>query len=270
MIKTFCLAHKPILYKLPIGATVIWPRAEPFPQMGEYDVLRVADVYDDLDALDAFLGGAGGLFAIRRLIAENKIKFNAGDLISICQYRRFVVPVKLGTNGPGTRLIAPLEAKNLDVESLHGVPTHHYLLAQPVSIAHLLQQYSDCHHAPDILRYTAIALEVGAITKAELLEFLSTRSLVPGGFELGIFPVGVFCEIVERLEEVALAFLRQHQPVCLTPYQRKAIAFCTERLGNYLLMKKLIVEHGKRPSRKIFGWMHTIVDNGVYTIGSRD
>ena len=141
-----------------------------------------------------------------------------------------------------------------------------YLLAQPFRVGNLYQQFASAHKIPDLLRYVAIAVELGVMTAEESSIFFADDILIPCGVECGIFPTDVFLTIIEKLERVCLTFLRSHMPSSFDSYYRRALDFCNERLGSFLLKKVLFSSMQKVPAQ-YFGYMHTIGDPQKYVPG---
>lgn len=101
-----------------------------------------------------------------------------------------------------------------------------------------LEQYVREHHVEDLLRFTAVTVELGVIDKAEVRFFLEEDNFVPGGVELGVFPVPFWLRSIGSIEAVIRECVRAH-PALRDGYQARAWAFCSERLGSYLLLKHL-------------------------------
>jgi hypothetical protein len=70
--------------------------------------------------------------------------------------------------------------------------------------------------------------------------------LIPGGAEFGVFPVSMYIEVASKLRAVCERFLRDNVPVrCGHPYQGRALSFCCERLGSWLVIDHLEKTFGK-------------------------
>ena len=267
-IQTFCIAHKPIEITLSSACTVIWLGPGDAPRGGAQRCIRAGEIEPELETWHPFLGGSAGTFAIESLLRESGTEWSAADRVSILQYRKFVAPKAIGTkstNYPGMYLIAADALRGLEVDTLQNSVHAPYLLSQPVSLGNLYAQYGSNHRVPDLLRYTAIAVELGIMTWQMSAEFFATSLFVPGGVEMGVYPVPVFLDAVEKMRRVSFEFLRSHRPVSSEPGQLRALAFCNERLGNYFLLRALLSGAGKvEPS---FGFLHTVSEGDVYAPG---
>jgi hypothetical protein len=184
-------------------------------------------------------------------------------------YRKFVATLPMGKpaqNYHGSYILYPQQALVIDLDLVHSLVEGDYLLAQIVGLGGVLDQYAKNHYVEDFLRYCAIAVELGVLDRNEVVIFFTQNMLIPGGAEFGVLPIPVFIDIVGRLESICKAFVDMHRPVSDEPYQSRALAFCNERLGSYLLMKRLTTdfrcEVTALPSN-FFGFMHTVVKPGA-------
>ncbi len=271
-VKIFCIAHKAPELPLPDDIPIIWLGAAPVSTKGQNVVYRAAEISEEFDAWHTFLGGSSGTFSINKLLRDKLIEWSAEDRISIIQYRKFLAGDTIGTladNYPGLYLVKPSELNQLDLPAIHAEVATPYLLPQPVKIGNLYQQYASCHRISDLLRYTALAVDLEIISWSESSDFFNSSHLIPGGIEFGIYPIKVFMGIIENLQRVSMAFLKTHQPTSMNAYQRRAVSFCNERLGSYLLQKELNKEYNNQIPNELFGYMHTVSDGNIYVGGAQ-
>lgn len=156
------------------------------------------------------------------------------------------------------------DSKALDVSEIQGNISTPFLMPMPIVVGSIYKQYCASHRGADLLRYSALAVELDIIKQSEVLDFFNSDLMIPGGVEFGIYPVAIFVNIVSKLEEICLQFSRGNQPAALDRYQRRALAFCNERMGSYLLLKSLEQICGANIPKEWFGHMHTISDNLTY------
>lgn len=269
MNKIFCIAHKDITISLHKSALLVWLGSEKAPGTGHH-VLDVNQVYPDLMAWHPFLTGAAGTFAIRRFLKDQNKEFSDFDLLTITQYRKFLSHKKFGkpTASYPTMLIISEEKNIPNYSDWYSDPEKYFNLAQPRNIGNTFLQYSHNHQAADFLRYLAIAVDFNIINSEECFNLMVNSIIIPGGIEFGTLPINIFLAIAESLEIVSLNFLEKHRPVKMDAYHRRALAFCNERLGSYLLQKVLNeIFDGGIPS-EITGFMHTVeIGAGEYRAG---
>lgn len=260
--RIFCLCHLPPVFPLPKDTCFIG--------MGDYRDFpagyHVSEIADELDALHPFLAGASGAFAIARILK----RINASDgRICLMLHRKFIAPHAFGNpapNYPGMFMLDAAAAAQIDFTALAANVHTPYLLAQPVRVGNLYRQFASVHKISDLLRYVAIAVELGVLTPEESSLFFSDDTLIPCGVECGIFPTEVFLTIIEKLERVCVTFLRSHMPSSFDSYNRRALDFCNERLGSFLLKRVLLSSMQEIPAQ-YFGYMHTVGDTQKYVPG---
>lgn len=267
----FCITHQPnIAIDLDRCASIVWlGAAGQAPQIG-HPVLDVHTNYPDLMAWHAFLTGASGTFAIRRFLCDQQQEFSDFDLLTLTQYRKFISRDSFGgisESYPSMRFINDA-ARIPRYADWFVEPAKYFLISRPLALGSMFGQYANVHHAPDLLRYLAIAVELEIITGQECLDFINHPVLIPAGIEVGTFPVNIFLTLTKQLEAVCLHFLERHRPIKIDAYQRRALAFCNERLGSYLLQKVLFEIFDNTIPQDVIGNMHT-VDIGAadYRIG---
>lgn len=271
-IHTFCITHKPLELPLPDDIPVVWLGSAPIQTNGKHLVYPVGEISEEFDVWHTFLGGSSGTFAINKMIRENLIEWQPNDRISIMQYRKFMAKTPMGImskNYPGLYLTTPSELKKFDFHALQKRISTPYLLPQPLKIENLYLQYASCHCIPDLLRYTALAVDLNIINSNESFEFLNSTHLIPGGVEFGIYPIEVFMDIIEKLKTISIKFLKTHSLTSSNPYQRRGLSFCNERLGSYFLLKELNKEYKNNIPNEFLGFMHTVTEGDTYAGGNQ-
>ena len=268
MIRTFCIAHKKIVIPLPNEIEIIWLGEKSYAQNYLNDINNkthyISDISNDLDSWHNFLGGSSGTFAAEKILSESSDAWNNDDYISILQYRKFISPFPIGiasNNYPGMYITHPANINEIDIPDIQGQAENDFLLSQPVNIGGIYTNYSACHFSSDLLHYLAITIELNIISQKDSIEFISFPILIPGGAEFGIYPIPVFIDIMKKLRQVCMEFLKHHRPVSTKIEQRRALAFCNERLGSYLLYKHLQERYTGILPINIFGYMHTVSSN---------
>ena len=183
------------------------------------------------------------------------------------QYRKFMAHTPIGTsakNYPGLYLVNQSDLVNFDLLTIHSAVVTPYLLPQPLQINNLYLQYAACHGISDLLRYTALAIDLNVISSSESHDFLNSTHMIPGGIEFGIYPVVVFMNLIKKIQTVSMAFLKTHNPSVLKTNQRRAVSFCNERLGSFLLTKHLQHEFNNKIPNELFGYMHAVTEDCIY------
>lgn len=269
-ILSFCITHD--IPKSPINqeTIVVWVGEKECPYKETHETIIVRDTYDDLDFYRNFLLGAAGVIAIKRYITESGIQFRDDILLRISSYRKIISRTPVGIESktyPGMRILKQSD----ELEKECTLPARNYLVAAPSKFSlGYLGQYCLVHHAEDFLRYTAIAIEIGIINgQTELPFFFNYDTFIPGGCELGVFPLHTFITITEKIERVSLLFCERHRPASFDKYQKRAVAFCNERLSSYLLLKEIFRYFGNNPPDEIWGHIVTIDDKNSDYIGNR-
>jgi hypothetical protein len=267
-IKTFCIAHKAVQFDLPENSTVVW-LGNDTPQTRNASHIIVASKFaPDIHSMHPFLSGSAGSFIVERYLLNNPGFWTATDLVALIQYRKFISPIPLGRpsmNYQGMYMFNAVEANLIDLDAINGLLNGDFLVSEPIGVSGgVLAQYNQAHHIEDFLRYAAIAVALKVVNKEELMEFFYASFIIPGGIEFGVFPIPVFLESVQQLKRVCIEFLKLHSPVSTDMYQHRALAFCNERLGSYLLLKHMsaLTDGGNFDQHR--GIMHCLSEDDVY------
>lgn len=231
---------------------------------------NLSDVSPELDTWHNFLGGSAGTFSIGRLLKAQPSVYAAGDKIVLMQYRKFVSRIQMGSpckDYPMMYLIPENNGRQVDLNQVFATYNTQFLYPHPVDMESYIGHYKMSHKLPDFLRYFAVAVEQNVISSDECLDLFSYKTLIPGGIEFGVYPIEVFIDLISKLDGVCMEFLKYNRPVSLDLYNRRALAFCNERLGSYLLIKHLKKLFPESPPIEFTGYMHTVINGEKYMGG---
>jgi hypothetical protein len=179
------------------------------------------------------------LFHLRRAF-DNSINLN--ELITICQYRRFVFNKKLGKqtiNMPWSTVLTYSEMQSLKViNECSPLTGNTYLIGSAIQVPSILQQYAADHFLRDILQFTSTLIDLGILTNEDAFHFLNSNHLIPSP-SCGTFTLGCFIEIFKVLELAAEGFWNNGYQSYDDPYQSRVMSFLLERLNSFLLISYL-------------------------------
>ena len=221
--------------------------------------LNLRDLAPEWVAYHPVIGGTAGAFALKNLVAASPETTHVG----VCQYRKFVSNVRL------SRRVAP-SYKVMDIVASRDLPTERlaaalvpggrdFLLPRPFTFSNArklddyLGQFARVHHVEDLLRFSAEAVEQQVLDKAEVEHFFGEDVLIVGGVELGIYPKPFWIAAVTAIENITRACVRRY-PVARTGYNARGWAFCSERLGSYLVLRHLRATAGGAKGPRELGW----------------
>lgn len=256
-------------YNLPEGSKIVWLNARPPNNNRGLEIINGYDYFENPEMLHEKLSGSFASFVIAKHVSETKSEHEA---VTIWQYRRFVTRNKYGSPSGtyfGMHLVKSDEAKTINPsEEICGGSG--FFVSTPIMVDSVLLQYGTVHNAQDILKYACSALDVGVLKPLDLAMFFNNSTVFPGGVEFGTFPTDWWLKTIGDIEAVSMNFIANyevHQPD--HPYQKRALGFCQERIGSYLLVDKLLKIYGNAVSSKLIGTMHVVTDDGEY-IGGLD
>ena len=236
-----CMTHVPLWVRFPDYVTTI--------HLGEAQGegrLNLRDLAPEWEPHHPVLGGTAGSFALKNYLRRHRPD---ATRVGICQYRKFVSRRRIsGVPDPKYRAMDVVPKATVDgpqFAELLSPGDAPFVLSAPRRFTRLpwyrrgyLKEYARDHHVEDFLRFTAQAVEQGVLTDREVLAFFREDVIVPGGVELGVFPVDFWLRSIESVERVVRACVEQHA-VTREAYQARVWSFCAERLGSYLLLKHL-------------------------------
>jgi hypothetical protein len=206
--------------------------------------LNLRDLAPEWEPYHSLIGGIVGNFALKNYIELN---FPNTTTVGICQYRKFVSHTRISETEAKSYPTMDLVGRSTlqsDVLTQAMLPRNEkFLVCRPFSFfsawkkkTGYLKQYSKAHDTKDLLRFTSIAVELGIIDKFEVEPFFQEEVFVPGGIELGIFPAEFWIKGITAMEIVVRECMRNNS-IMPTYFQARALSFCCERLGSYILLK---------------------------------
>jgi hypothetical protein len=179
------------------------------------------------------------LFHLKNVYDNSK---NLDELITICQYRRFVFNRKIGRQSikmPWCTVLTNKEIKSFNVTDEYLPLTgNSYLLGSAIEVPSILQQYAGAHFIRDILQFTSTLIDLEILTNEDAFYFLNSKYLIPSP-SCGTFTLGCFIEIFKTLELAALGFWRNGYKCYDDQYQSRVVSFLLERLNSFLLLSYL-------------------------------
>jgi len=242
-----CLTHVPLQVAYPDFVSTI--------RLGEAQVagaLNLRDLAPEWEPYHPILGGMAGTFALKNHVVALGPKVTH---VGICQYRKFVSNSRLSrTAAPSYKVMDVVSAAELTPERFAAAMLpgdRPFMVSRPFTLSNwrkrssYLKQFSSVHHPQDLLRFVAEAVEQGVLDESEVRRFLAFDFLVPGGVELGVYPTDFWVATITSIENIARACVQRY-PKAREGYNLRAWAFCSERLGGYLLLRHLREMSGVR------------------------
>lgn len=235
--------------------------------------LNMRDYAPDWEAHYRSVAGMTALFAIRHYIRQYHPTI---ERVGICMYRKFVSAERItGIEAKENWMMDVVSDKDMKKRSFISMlhpGDNPFLIGKPCGFnvgnqaAGYLRHYAYAHHAEDLLRMTAIALELGVFDKDDVNQFLEEKEFFIGGLEIGVFAAAFWLNAIDQIERVIYACVTQH-PNHREGYQRRSWAFCAERLGSYLLIRYLRRHYPDY--QRFYGQLNLLVkgDQTEYTYG---
>lgn len=236
-----CMTHVPLWIEQPDWVTTIH-----LGQAQGEGRLNLRELAPEWERHHPVLGGTAGTFALKAYLLKHRPD---ATRVGICQYRKFVSPRRIsGVRDPKYRSMDVVQLASLTPQSYaqHLDPGDApFVLSAPRRFTRLpwyrrgyLKEYIRDHEVEDLLRFTAAAVELGVMTPREVLSFFNEDVIVPGGAELGVYPVDFWLTAVGHLEAVIRECIERF-PLKREGDQLRAWSFCAERLGSWLLLRRL-------------------------------
>jgi hypothetical protein len=234
-----CLTHVPLEIAFPEYVTPIF-----MGQAQGAGKLNLRDLAPEWQPYHPVLGGTAGAFAVKSLLLQRPDITHVG----VCQYRKFMTRERMGVQASNYQVmdvLAPSQINQTEMaEQMRPLQDSDFLIGKPGQflldgINHgYLYQYKDVHHVEDFLRFTAAAVEVGALDRQDVCPFFDEKIFFPGGIELGVMPAQFWIHHISAIESVIRRCIELH-PVTREGTQARVWAFCAERLGSYYLLREL-------------------------------
>jgi hypothetical protein len=245
-----CVTHVPLWLEFPSFVVPIY--------LGESQrdgKLNSRDLAPEWELHHPKLGGTVGTFALKNYIQKNCPNVTK---VGICSYRRFISRTVIGKDqkinlrtmfgkptssrwfGKPTSskcFISKADLLTFDLPTLM-LPDNSAFLISCTKVPGYLRQYSHAHCAEDLLRFAAEAVEQGVLARSDIPLFFDEKIFFVGGLDLGVFPAEFWIRAVSAIEAVILCCIKR-SPVRREGYQARALSFCAERLGSYILMRHL-------------------------------
>jgi hypothetical protein len=248
-----CLTHVPLTLDFPPWVVPIY-----LGQAQHDGALNLRDLVPEWDPHHPQLGSTAGAFALARLVRE---RFPEATRVAICQYRKFVSKDRIsGVRDPRYRVMdvvprSMLEGPRLGAALWPGDAP--FLVTAPRRFTRVpwhrrgyLKEYARDHCVEDLLRFTGEAVDQGVLDRREVLAFFREDVIVAGGVELGVYPASFWLASTASIERVVRACVARHATV-RDGYQARLWSFCSERLGSWLLLKRLRAEVASSPGSGI-------------------
>jgi hypothetical protein len=263
-----CFTHIELQFEYPSLIQTIY--------MGEAqnnERLNLRDLAPYWEKYHPLLGATAGAFAMKNLLSDPKNE-NITH-IGICQYRKFVSNQRIGIpalNYQVMDIIKQEDTSPMDLINYILPKKSNYLIGKPglFNINNknygYLYQYKDVHFIEDMLRFTAIAVETGALDKNEVCDFFNEEIFLPGGIELGVMPKDFWIKHIKSLEEIVKRCVEEHD-YKRTGFQSRSWAFCCERMGSFFLLREF-----RQQERLGINWMEDNIGqlNLINKEGSQD
>ncbi|UUY09023.1 hypothetical protein LRS11_03030 [Pseudomonas sp. J452] len=242
-----CLTHVPLQVEFPSYVTPIY--------MGEAQGagrLNLRDLAPEWEPYHPVLGATAGAFALKNLLLSQPGSIRQ---VGICQYRKFLSRERIGAQAQNYQVMDVLSAEQMGEFALADLmlPSESdFLIGKPGQFTlngqnhGYLYQYKDVHHVEDFLRFTAVAVELGVLSKQEVIPFFDEKVFFPGGIELGVLPAEFWVSHITAIESVVRRCVQLHD-TRRPDLQGRVWAFCAERLGSYFLLRHLRAQAASGP-----------------------
>lgn len=256
-----CMTHVPLWIDYPSFVSTICLGQAQGPGQ-----LNLRDLAPEWEPYHPILGGTAGSFALKNhLLAHHPDATHVG----ICQYRKFLSRARIGVPAKNYEVMDILPRSQVRTEQLAELMSPNgaaFLLGQPGQFLvrgtsyDYLYQYKDVHHVEDLLRFTALAVELGVLDKNDVHPFFGEKIFFPGGIELGVFPAGFWLKSITGLETVVRECVKRY-PTPREGTQARSWSFCMERLGSFLLLKHLRQTHaGENWITRYAGFLNLVTE----------
>jgi hypothetical protein len=207
--------------------------------------VSLRDLSPEWDGYHEQLGALAGCFALKNYLVKTGIQVRR---VGICLPDAFISNQRIGaTPASSDRAAGKLtvqDVERLPLAELIAPDTRDFLigdfriLAGNGSADSYFNEYKQTHNIEDLLRFTAVAVELGALHEDEVMPFFNENRVTPGGICMGVFPTEFWMRAIASIEEVVRVCMERH-PLPLEGEAVYAWTLCAERLGSYLLLRHL-------------------------------
>lgn len=212
-----------------------------------------AQLYDDLILTpgllhyDVLAGSAAVPAIIERCTGDG--------LVALMTHRRVVVRWPPGFDREST--VTPPALIAMGAEEFTPYPGLDFLVGVPVACPNGIDAHFERAHPgmglQTLRAYVRLALDMGLLTDDEVVSFVKSNTLIPGGVQLGVYPAPVLREILGKTHALNVEYAKRfHDQVLGT----RTVSFLSERFESYLLGKELRRRHPDGLVREVFGlWL---------------
>lgn len=235
-----CITHVPLPVAFPDYVTPFYLGESQGPGK-----LNLQDLAPQWVPYHPIIGGMAGNFALKNYVLAHHPRVKR---IGVCMYRKFISTGRIsGVAAEDNWMMDVISDSDLQQQTLGQMMAPGdtpFLIGKTCGFtvggqeAGYLLHYLHAHHGEDLLRFTAAAVELGVLDKTDIDAFFNEKVFLIGGIELGIFPAAFWLDTVTAIEKTVWHCV-QTFPVVREGYQKRAWAFCAERLGSYLLLKHI-------------------------------
>jgi hypothetical protein len=188
---------------------------------------------------------------------------NNDDFVTIFSYRKFLSK-KIISKMAWENIVSKTNILNKNIKTIEEIENINsdYYFCHPFQTFSPISFYSRVHATQDYLRFLSCAMDLNFINKQEINEYLNYSILIPGGTLFGKFPVGVYKEIMNKLELIIDLFLQMHDVADTDLFWRcRAFDGCCERFSSWLLIKHLEKKYSKSfiKNGSYFSWQPNLL-----------
>lgn len=205
------------------------------------------------------------LFRLRRYLESVN---TLPDVVTICQYRRFLVNTNIGkpfSNAPYCNQIEPvvIESAAEDFAFLTMPTQGEWLIGKTLLLQNgIVGNYSQAHILRDLLRLISDSVDEGLMSNQVAIDFMLSNRFIPAP-SVGTYPGRWYMNTLRVLEELALQFYKKGF-ILRDGYQRRSVAFMLERIHSYMLLNE--IKNSPNPIQ--VGTMLVISDASTLQVGS--
>jgi len=215
--------------------------------------------------------GSAGTYNIPELI--KKVGMPDDGLIRLTSYRKAVVrsmcpdAVQVEAN---VMVLSQGSAEALSLRMLDPRQDNRFLVVRPLIFdGGIVDQYARAHKLIDLVNYCSLAVDLGILNEKDVDSFFKCRYFIQGGAEFGTYPADWLIPTLNCLERLGRTFLDQYGARIkeYDSYQVRAVGFLAERLGSFLLLKRLKRSYPQGIPGSLFGVIATVSNDGGYAVG---